>query len=254
MSFVEGLTAWPRFAVTVAAIAAVVVGGSYMTRPVFRFIAMARLRELFTAFALLMVIGIALLMTLVGLSPALGTFLAGVVLANSEYRHELESDIDPFKGLLLGLFFITVGAAINFDLLAANIGEIIAMTIGLMTIKSLVLLALAYTFKITNTDRWLFSLGLAQAGEFGFVLLAFAVANSVIPVAIAEKLLLVVALSMLLTPALFILYDKVVAPRYAGKQASDGDEIDEDGSVIIAGVGRFGGVAASVVGALVVPP
>jgi len=242
MSFVDDLTAWQQVAVTIAAIAAVVVGGSYLTRPVFRFIAMANLRELFTAFALLMVVGIALLMTLVGLSPALGTFLAGVVLANSEYRHELESDIGPFKGLLLGLFFITVGAAINFDLLAANIGQIIALTLGLMLIKSLVLLALAYTFKISNADRWLFSLGLAQAGEFGFVLLAFTVANAVIPAALADKLLLVVALSMLLTPLLFILYDKVIAPRYAGAQADDADEIDEDGSIIIAGVGRFGGI------------
>ena len=242
MSLVEGLSTWQHVAVTVAAIAAVVVGGSYLTRPVFRFIAMAKLRELFTAFALMMVVGIALLMTLVGLSPALGTFLAGVVLANSEYRHELESDIGPFKGLLLGLFFITVGAAINFDLLAANFGQIIALTLGLMLIKSLVLLALSYVFNISNANRWLFSLGLAQAGEFGFVLLAFTVANAVIPTALADKLLLVVALSMLLTPLLFILYDKVIAPRYAGAQASEADEIDEDGSVIIAGVGRFGGV------------
>jgi len=242
MSFVDGLSAWQQAAVTIAAIAAVVVGGSYLTRPVFRFIAMAKLRELFTAVALMMVIGIALLMTLVGLSPALGTFLAGVVLANSEYRHELESDIDPFKGLLLGLFFITVGASINFDLLAANFGQVIAMTLGLMLIKSLVLLALAYAFKIKNPDRWLFSLGLAQAGEFGFVLLAFTVTNSVIPAAVAEQLLLVVALSMLLSPALFILYDKVIAPHFAGAQAAEPDEIDERGSVIIAGVGRFGGV------------
>ncbi|NNE17286.1 MAG: potassium transporter [Myxococcales bacterium] len=242
MSFVDGLSAWQQVAVTIAAIAAVVVGGSYLTRPVFRFIAMAKLRELFTAFALMMVIGIALLMTLVGLSPALGTFLAGVVLANSEYRHELESDIDPFKGLLLGLFFITVGASINFDLLAANFGQVIAMTLGLMLIKSLVLLALSYAFRIKNADRWLFSLGLAQAGEFGFVLLAFTVSNAVIPAAIADQLLLVVALSMLLTPALFILYDKVIAPRFAGAQAADPDEIDEQGTVIIAGVGRFGGV------------
>ncbi len=242
MSFVDGLSAWQQVAVTIAAITAVVVGGSYLTRPVFRFIAMAKLRELFTAFALMMVIGIALLMTLVGLSPALGTFLAGVVLANSEYRHELESDIDPFKGLLLGLFFITVGASINFELLAANFGQVIAMTLGLMLIKSLVLLALAYAFRIKNPDRWLFSLGLAQAGEFGFVLLAFMVTNSVIPAAVAEQLLLVVALSMLLTPALFILYDKVIAPHFAGAQAAEPDEIDEQGTVIIAGVGRFGGV------------
>ena len=242
MSLVDGLSASQQFAVTIVAIAAVIVGGSYLTRPVFRFIAMAKLRELFTAVALMMVVGIALLMTLVGLSPALGTFLAGVVLANSEYRHELESDIDPFKGLLLGLFFITVGAAINFDLLFANFGQIIALTLGLMLIKSLVLLALAYAFRITNANRWLFSLGLAQAGEFGFVLLAFTVASSVIPAALADKLLLVVALSMLLTPALFILYDKVIAPRYASAQAGEPDEIDEDGSIIIAGVGRFGGV------------
>jgi len=242
MSLVEGLGTWQHVAVTIAAIAAVVVGGSYLTRPVFRFIAMAKLRELFTAFALMMVVGIALLMTLVGLSPALGTFLAGVVLANSEYRHELESDIGPFKGLLLGLFFITVGAAINFELLALNFGLIIALTLGLMLIKSLVLLALSYAFRISNADRWLFSLGLAQAGEFGFVLLAFTVANAVIPPALADKLLLVVALSMLLTPLLFILYDKLIAPAYAGAQASEADEIDDDGSIIIAGVGRFGGV------------
>ncbi len=242
MSFVDDLAAWQQVLVSIAAIAAVVIGGSYLTRPVFRFIAMARLRELFTAVALMMVVGIALLMTLVGLSPALGTFLAGVVLANSEYRHELESDVDPFKGLLLGLFFITVGAAINFDLLFSNFGQVVGMTLGLMLLKSLVLLMLAYAFKITNANRWLFSLGLAQAGEFGFVLLAFTVANSVIPAALADQLLLVVALSMLLTPALFILYDKVIAPRYAGAQAADPDEIDEEGSIIIAGVGRFGGI------------
>jgi CPA2 family monovalent cation:H+ antiporter-2 len=242
MSLVDDLVAWQQFLVTIAAIAAVYIGGSYLTRPIFRFIAMARLRELFTAVALMMVVGIALLMTLVGLSPALGTFLAGVVLANSEYRHELESDVGPFKGLLLGLFFITVGAAINFDLLFANFGQIVGMTLGLMLLKSLVLLMLAYAFKITNANRWLFSLGLAQAGEFGFVLLAFTVANSVIPVALADQLLLVVALSMLLTPALFILYDKVIAPRYVAAQAAEPDEIDEEGSIIIAGVGRFGGV------------
>lgn len=242
LNLVEHLAGWQQGLVTVAAIAIVVVGGSVLTRPVFRFIAVAKLRELFTAVALMMIVGIALLMTLVGLSPALGTFLAGVVLANSEYRHELESNIGPFKGLLLGLFFITVGAAINFELLAANAGQIVGMTLGLMALKSLVLLALAHAFKIRGADRWLFSLGLAQAGEFGFVLLALTVANAVIPAALAEQLLLVVALSMLFTPLLFILYDKVIAPRYAGAQATDADEIDDDGSVIVAGVGRFGGV------------
>ena len=242
VNLVGDLEGWQRALVTVAAIAFVVVVGSYLTRPIFRFIAMAKLRELFTAAALLMVIAIALLMVVVGLSPALGTFLAGVVLANSEYRHELESDIDPFKGLLLGLFFITVGAAIRFDLLTANFGSIIGMTLGLIALKALVLYLLARIFNIQGADRWLFTLGLAQAGEFGFVLLTFTVANGVLPVAIADQLLLVVALSMLLTPGLFILYEKVIAPRFVKAQEREADEIDESGSVIIAGVGRFGGV------------
>jgi len=242
MSLVDRLNNWQRALVTAGAIGLVVVGGTYLTRPVFRFIAMGRLRELFTAFALLLVIGIALLMIVVGLSPALGTFLAGVVLANSEYRHELESDIAPFKGLLLGLFFITVGAAIRFDLLLANLGGIVAMTLGLIALKAGVLYALSRVFGITGSDRWLFTLGLAQAGEFGFVLLYFTVANSVIPAALAEQLLLVVTLSMLLTPLLFIVFDKLIAPRFASSQSGEADEIDEQGSVIIAGHGRFGGI------------
>ena len=242
LSLVDRVAGWQRALLTVGAIAFVVIVGSYLTRPIFRFIAMAKLRELFTAAALLMVIAIALLMVVVGLSPALGTFLAGVVLANSEYRHELESNIDPFKGLLLGLFFITVGAAIRFDLLLGNFGAIIAMTLGLIALKAAVLYGLARIFRITGADRWLFTLGLAQAGEFGFVLLSFTVASSVLPVAIAEQLLLVVALSMLLTPVLFIVYDKVIAPRFVESQERKADDIDETGKVIIAGHGRFGGV------------
>lgn len=242
LSLVDRLPGWQRALVTAGAIGLVVVGGTYLTRPIFRFIAVARLRELFTANALLLVIGIALLMSLVGLSPALGTFLAGVVLANSEYRHELESNIEPFKGLLLGVFFITVGAAIRFDLLLANLGNVMAMTAGLIGLKAAVLYSLSRVFGITGSDRWLFTLGLAQAGEFGFVLLSFTVASSVIPVALAEQLLLVVTLSMLLTPLLFIIYDKLIAPRYAVTQSREADTIEEKGSVIIAGHGRFGGI------------
>ena len=242
LSLADRVTGWQRALLTVGAIAFVYVAGSYLTRPIFRFIAMAKLRELFTAAALLMVIAIALLMVVVGLSPALGVFLAGVVLANSEYRHELESNIDPFKGLLLGLFFITVGAAIRFDLLLDNLAMIIAMTIGLIALKAAVLYVLARIFRIGGADRWLFTLGLAQAGEFGFVLLTFSVASSVIPAALAEQLLLVVALSMLLTPLLFIAYDKLIAPRFVESQEQKADEIDETGSVIVAGHGRFGGV------------
>ena len=154
LSLVERLNGWQRALLTVAAIAFVVIVGSYLTRPIFRFIAVARLRELFTATALLLVIAIALLMVVVGLSPALGTFLAGVVLANSEYRHELESNIDPFKGLLLGVFFITVGAAIQFDLLFNNLGVFIGITIGLIALKAAVLYVLSHVFG----SRWCGSL------------------------------------------------------------------------------------------------
>lgn len=242
LSLVEQLAGWQRALLTAGAIGLVIVFGGYLTRPVFRFIAMARLRELFTAAALLFVIAIALLMIVVGLSPALGTFLAGVVLANSEYRHELESDIAPFKGLLLGLFFITVGASIRFDLLVANLLPVVAMTLGLIGLKALVLYALSRVFRVGGSDRWLFTLGLAQAGEFGFVLLSFTVANSVIPSALADQLLLVVALSMLLTPLLFIVYDKVIAPRFSSTPTREADQIEERGNVIVAGHGRFGGI------------
>ncbi|MFN3171834.1 MAG: cation:proton antiporter [Hyphomicrobiales bacterium] len=242
MSLVAGLPGWQAAIVTLAAIGFVILGGSVLTRPIFRFIAVAQLRELFTATALMMVVGIALLMSLVGLSPALGTFLAGVVLANSEYRHELESDIEPFKGLLLGLFFMTVGAGVNFALLFDNLAVTIGLTLGLMALKIAVLFVLAILFKIRGAHRWLFALGLAQAGEFGFVLLSFTVANAVIPTGLADQLLLVVALSMLLTPALFIAYDKLIAPRYDEAQAREQDEIDEASPIIIAGRGRVGGI------------
>ena len=242
MSLVEGLAGWQRTLVTIGAVAAVVLAGNYLTGPLFRFISQAKLRELFTATALLMVVGIALLMTLVGLSPALGTFLAGVVLANSDYRHELESDIDPFKGLLLGLFFMTVGAGINFGLLGDNLILIVSLTLALIALKALVVLVLSYLFNIKGADRWLFALGLAQAGEFGFVLLSFTVANSVIPVALADQLLLVVALSMILTPALFIFYDRVIAPKFSAVQSRENDEITERNLIIVAGHGRVGGL------------
>ncbi|MCL4158431.1 UNVERIFIED_CONTAM: hypothetical protein GTU68_016647, partial [Idotea baltica] len=224
-----------------ASIAIVVVGGHFLSRPLFRFVASSGLREIFTATALMLVIGIAALMSLVGLSPALGTFLAGVVLANSEFRHELESNIDPFKGLLLGLFFITVGAGINFDVLFNDFGLIIGLTLGVMLLKALVLFTLALIFKIKNSDRWLFTLSLAQAGEFGFVLLSFSSQNHVLPADIVQTLSLVVALSMFLTPGLFILFDKVILPRYEQKSNDrEEDTIEEKGTVIIAGIGRFG--------------
>ncbi|APX13801.1 cation:proton antiporter domain-containing protein [Tateyamaria omphalii] len=240
MSLVEGLPAWGVTLVTIAAVVAVILAGVFLTRPVFRFIHAAHLREMYTALALLIVVSISFLMMLVGLSPALGAFLAGVVLASSEFRHELESDLEPFKGLLLGLFFITVGAGINFTLLFESWAAILSMAILVIAIKGALLYCLAVAFKIRGRDRWLFTLGLAQAGEFGFVLVAFSVGQGVIPTGVAETLLLVIALTMLITPLLFILYE--LQSRRMGEAGAEieADDIDEDGPVIIAGIGRFG--------------
>lgn len=246
LNLIAGLKAWQAGLVTIGAVALVVFVGNYLTRPIFRFIALAQLRELFTAAALMFVIGIAVLMSLVGLSPALGTFLAGVVLANSEYRHELESDIEPFKGLLLGLFFMTVGAGINIPELVGNFASIAYWTGILIATKIAVLWILGRIFGINGADRWLFALGLAQAGEFGFVLLSFVTANNIMPVDIADGLLLVVALSMLITPLLFILYDKAIAPRFDGAQEREADDMPEDSHIIVAGRGRFGGIVGRI--------
>jgi len=242
LSLVDGLHGWQVALVSFATIVIVVVGGHFLTDPIFRFVSRTRLRELFVSTALMLVLAIALLMTMVGLSPALGTFLAGVVMARSDYRHELESDISPFKGIFLGIFFITVGAGVNFTLLSDNVGIVLGLTFGLILLKMIVLFGLAQLFRLRGGDKWLFTLGMAQAGEFGFVLLSFTVANAVVPGDIADLVLLVVALSMLLTPLLFILYDRVIAPRYSTEQEREADEIDSSAKVIIAGHGRFGGI------------
>ncbi|EHH2447691.1 cation:proton antiporter [Vibrio vulnificus] len=241
LSLVAGLPGWAYGIVITLSIGVVIVGGHYLSRPIFRYVADSGLREIFTAAALMLVIGIAALMSLVGLSPALGTFLAGVMLANSEFRHELESNIEPFKGLLLGLFFITVGAGIDFTILFNKFSTIIGLTLAVMLLKALVLLALSFIFRIKGSDRWLFALSLAQAGEFGFVLLSFSVQNHVISTSLSQQLSLVVAISMFLTPGLFILFDRVILPKFATKfnERAD-DDIDEKGTVIIAGIGRFG--------------
>lgn len=241
LDLVSGLPNWLYAIVVLAVIATVVFGGFYLSRPLFKFVAQSRMREVFTATALMLVIGIAALMSLVGLSPALGTFLAGVVLANSEFRHELESNIEPFKGLLLGLFFITVGAGINFEVLSDNWLLVGAITSTVIVVKAAIVFGLVRFFGICFSDRWLISLGLAQAGEFGFVLLGFSVQNNALPVDIAQLLALVVAISMFLTPVLFIFFDKVLMPKYEKKQIPrDEDVIDEKGKVLIAGIGRFG--------------
>ncbi len=241
-TIVEDLPGWAVTLITLGVVAAIILAGRYLVQPVFHFIHKAKLPEMFTALALLIVLGISFVMGLIGLSPALGAFLAGVVLANSEFRHELESDIEPFKGLLLGLFFITVGAGINFPVLWSAPLTILALTFALIAAKGAVLYILAWSFKIRGRNRWLFTLALAQAGEFGFVLLSFSAQQNVIPPWLADRLLLIVALSMLITPLLFILYDRLSHKMAEDSAALPEDEVDDQGPVIIAGIGRFGQV------------
>ena len=237
------MSIWLAAAVRIAAVAAVIAIGIFAIRPLFRYIARANLRELFTAAALVVVIGIALLMSLVGLSPALGAFIAGVVLATSEYRHELESDINPFKGLLLGLFFITVGAGIDFGLAATIWDSVLFWAAVTIAAKMAVLLIVGWLYGLRKQALWLFCLSLPQAGEFAFVLIAFGVANAVFAPQFPAQLLLIVALTMLVTPLLFILYDKLIAHAYcAGQGGREADAIEEENPIIIAGRGRVGGI------------
>jgi CPA2 family monovalent cation:H+ antiporter-2 len=189
----------------------------------------------------LIVVSIAALMTLVGLSPALGAFLAGVVLANTEFRHEMESDIAPFKGLLLGLFFVGVGAGMNLGLLLSRPFQLVLLALALMLFKGAVLYLLGHFFGIHGKNRWLFTLSLAQSGEFGFVLTAFALSQRIIPSATAQVLVMTITLSMLMTPLFFLAYDRITHRMMDGHPPL-ADDIDEQKPIIIAGVGRFGQV------------
>ncbi|MCA0908793.1 cation:proton antiporter [Qipengyuania gaetbuli] len=242
LDLTANMPVWLAALSRIAAVAGVVGIGIYAIRPLFRYIAAANLRELFTAAALVVVIGIALLMSLVGLSPALGAFVAGVVLATSEYRHELESDINPFKGLLLGLFFITVGAGIDFVLAQQVWQDVVFWAAVTIVAKLAVLFVVGRLYGLRRQALWLFCLSLPQAGEFAFVLIAFAVANAVFAPEFADLLLLIVALTMLVTPLLFIFYDKLIAHAYCTGDELEADTIDEENPVIIAGRGRVGGI------------
>ena len=236
------LNPWLQALMVIAIVTGIIIGGRFLMRPVFRVIAATRLREVFTAMALLLVIGIALAMQKVGLSPALGTFVAGVVLADNEYRHELEGDIAPFKGLLLGLFFLTVGASIDFRLLLERPWLILGLVLALVITKLAVLLALGRGFGLAWSQTLLFAFALAQGGEFAFVLFSFASKAKVLPDALTAVLVAVVAFSMLLTPLLLILNDRWLQPRFAvPAEERQADGIDtSDSPVIIAGFGRFG--------------
>lgn len=233
---------WQGVLHAVAVILAIIVGGHYLTRPIFRYIAKTRMREVFTAFALLLVLGIALLMEAVEMSMALGAFLAGVLLAESEYRHELEVEIEPFRGLLMGLFFISVGMSIDFGLLLAEPVTLLALVLLLVMAKGIVLWSISYFCAIPISQRSLFVFLLAQGGEFAFVLFNVATGSGVLDGATSDRLVVVVALSMITAPLLLLLYEHVIAPRYINlDRPREPDNIDKrNHPVIIAGFGRFG--------------
>jgi monovalent cation:proton antiporter-2 (CPA2) family protein len=241
----SGLAGWQQALLIIGLILLIVVGGKYLLRPIFRFIASSRINEAFTAMALLLVIGTALAMQFVGLSPALGAFLAGVVLAESEYRHELEADIEPFKGLLLGLFFISVGANINFPLISEHLALILGLVILLMFLKFAVIFLLGKACRRPLRDNLLIAMTLAQGGEFCFVLISFSLQQKILDTVIVRELVAVVALSMLLTPLMMLGYEKIIEPRLSlPSDTKESDVAAEDNPVLVAGFGRFGQIVA----------
>lgn len=244
-TLISELPAWLKTLSVLGVIASVVVVGQFIVAPIMKTIAKTRLRELFTAMALFLVISVAYVMSLIGISPALGTFVAGVVLANSSFRHELESDIEPFKGLLLGIFFIGVGSTINFDLISNKPLLVFSMVFAVMLVKALVIAFAGKVFRIKNDQTLLFALLLSQVGEFAFVLLNFSNQLSIINKDWNELLMAVSALSMTVTPLLLLLNERLIDPYFGTKevdksQVQEHDDIDKQHSVIIAGFGHFG--------------
>jgi glutathione-regulated potassium-efflux system protein KefB len=239
-SLVDSLPIWAQVIAISLAIVVIVVGGSYLSRPVFRYVAETHQSEIFTALALLIVVATTLLMQSLGLSPALGSFLAGVVLAENEFRHEIEINMAPFKGLLLGLFFITVGASIDFSLLVAQPLLILALMVSLISVKALVLALLARLFSMGYQQGMLFTLALAQGGEFAFVIASSARLFSVIEESTADILTLVVALSMLVSPLLLVAYETLFRKSSIQSSSTEDTIEDESPDIILAGYGRFG--------------
>ncbi len=241
-TLISGLPGYAQALAIVGVVVGLIVVGRFLLRPVFRFIASAGIHEVFTAAALLIVVGIALLMGEVGLSPALGTFLAGVVLADSEYRHELEGDIEPFKGLLLGLFFISVGASIDLDVITGDWLNVTLIVVGLVIAKLAVLYALGVRFGMGFDQSTIFAFSLAQGGEFAFVLFSLAEEGGVLTASLTSPLIAAVAISMAITPLLFLLAEYVLLPKFGTKETEnrEADTVDEENPVIMAGFGRFG--------------
>ena len=249
-----GLSGWRYGLALTGTIVAFALAGRYLLGPLLRLIAGSQVREMFTVTSLLIVVGAAAVMSWLDLSPALGTFIAGVLLAESEFRHELEADIEPFKGLLLGLFFIAVGASLNFNLIMEFPLLLAALVVLLVTVKFAVLFLLARLTGMSRGEDWLFALSLAQAGEFGFVLVSFAAQNRVVEPTTGNLLIAVIALSMAITPVLLLIYEQFIQPRYrlGSDQAKETDEAppqDEGSPVIIVGYGRFGQIAGRLINA-----
>ncbi len=243
-SIISTLPGWGKAVAVILAIVAIILVGRYLLYYLFREVARTRLREVFVALSLALVVGVALLMQWVGASPALGVFIAGVVLANSEYRHSLETDIEPFKGLLLGLFFITVGMGIDFHLLAGHPFSLLGIVLMLIVVKAVILSILGYAFGLKSHHDYVFSLCLSQGGEFAFVLLKFAAGLNLLPDMETRSLILIVALSITSTPVIMLAYSRLIAPQVLRKHTSAPafDVIDEKHPIIIAGFGRFGQV------------
>jgi glutathione-regulated potassium-efflux system ancillary protein KefC len=246
---------WIEAGKIVAVIAGIVLGGRLLIRPLLRWIAKSRTPEIFTAASLLLVVAIAALMQFVGLSMALGAFLAGVLLAESEYRRELETDIEPFKGLLLGLFFIAVGMSIDFGVLMKSPALMAAIVFGFLAIKAAVIYALARAIPLAAQERPIFTLLLAQGGEFAFVVFQTATGARVLAPETSSLLIGAVAVSMLISPLLMVVIDKYVLPRYANSNAAAMDEISEpqNAPIIIAGFGRYGQIIGRMLGAQGIP-
>ena len=230
----------------IAIITGIVIGGRLLLRPIFRWIARSKTPEIFTAASLLLVVGIAALMLFVGLSMALGAFLAGVLLAESEYRRELETDIEPFKGLLLGLFFIAVGMSIDFSVIINSPWLIAGVLIAFIAIKFVVIYGITRLMDVPFQERPVLTLLLAQGGEFAFVVFQAAAGAKVFSSETASLLIGVVALSMLISPLILIAIDKLWLPRYANCGVEQPDEISEQQAapIIIAGFGRYGQIVA----------
>ena len=244
---------WLNIGKAVGVIVLVVLAGQYLLRPILRYIANTGLREIFIAFALFLVMGVALLMQLVGLSMALGAFLAGVLLADSEYRQELELDIEPFKGLLLGLFFIAVGMSVDLGLIWQQPLLIIGAAMGLVLLKILLLYPLARTFGHSKPDSMMFALVLSQIGEFAFVLFSAALQQGALDARVTSMLNAIVAISMLTTPLLILLYSRW-AQRNLNRRTDGHDDFETHRPVIIAGFGRVGQVLTRLLNGIGTPP